>query len=113
MDNKLKKLVSMVSAAAISAVSMTSVVPVTAADTEATAFPYVIEGEDMEGAELWTSIYQTEVPGYSGKGFAYITGGAMSFTVNAPADGMYSIVVKGAEYSMRTAKNRDVLKPSR
>ena len=95
MNNKLKRFVSMTAAAVISAVSMPAVTPVTAADT--TSFPYVIEGEDMEGADLWTSIYQTEIPGYSGKGFTYITGGPMSFTVNAPADGMYSILVKGAE----------------
>lgn len=63
----------------------------------ATSFPYTIEGEDMEGAELWTSIYQTEIPGYSGKGFYYLTAKPASFEVNVPEDGMYSITVHGAQ----------------
>ncbi|MBR3269606.1 MAG: beta-mannosidase [Oscillospiraceae bacterium] len=56
-----------------------------------------IEGEDMKGATLWTSIYQTELPGFSGEGFAYLTNDALSFSVDVPADGMYSITVCGAQ----------------
>ena len=62
-----------------------------------TKFPYVIEGESMKGADLWTSIYQTEIPGYSGEGFYYLTAQPASFEVNVPEDGMYSITVRGAQ----------------
>lgn len=94
MKNTVKKLLSAVSAAALTAVSVPFSVPVRAADTK---FPFVIEGEDMEGANLWTAIYQTEIPGYSGEGFWYLTGDSASFKVTVPEDGMYQIVVHGAQ----------------
>ncbi|MDE6834816.1 MAG: beta-mannosidase, partial [Ruminococcus sp.] len=56
-----------------------------------------IEGEDLEGAELWTSIYENQIPDYSGEGFTYLTGGALSFTVAVPSDGMYQISAKVAQ----------------
>ena len=80
--------------AAVIACGVFGALPVTAADT---AFPLKIEGEKLEGAELWTSIYETKIPDYSGEGFAYLTNAALSFTVNAPADGMYAITVHGAQ----------------
>ncbi len=80
MKGKFKKAVSLVSAIAMSAVAVSAVLPAyaekkTETSAENTVFPYTIEGEDMEGADLWTSIYETQLPGYSGEGFAYLTGG--------------------------------------
>ncbi len=91
MKNSFKKCVAAISAAAMTAVSLPYIAPAMAADEEFTSFPYTIEGEDMEGAELWTSIYNDQFPGYVGEGFTYLTGGALSFKVTVPEDGMYQI----------------------
>lgn len=101
MNGKLKKSLALAAAGVMAAVQcgsaglFTSVAAGEAA--AATSFPYVIEGEDMKGAELWTSIYQTEIPGYSGEGFFYLTAQPASFEVTVPEDGMYSITVHGAQ----------------
>ncbi|MDE7137105.1 MAG: beta-mannosidase, partial [Ruminococcus sp.] len=100
MKSKIKKAFSLVAAAAMTTVSVASVMSVYAEnDTSAkiTQFPYTIEGEDLEGATLWTSIYNDEIPGYSGEGFTYLTGGALSFNVTVPEDGMYQISAKVAQ----------------
>ncbi|MDE6664990.1 MAG: beta-mannosidase [Ruminococcus sp.] len=102
MRGKIKKAVSLVMAGALTAVGMTSVLSGSAVekiedDLIVTSFPYTIEGEDLEGAELWTSIYENQIPDYSGKGFTYLTGGALSFTVTVPSDGMYQISAKVAQ----------------
>ena len=91
MKGFTKRLTAMFSAAAIACTALFSL-PVTAAETS-----FRFEGEKLEGAELWTSIYQTEIPGYSGDGFAYLTNTALEFTVDAPADGMYQVTVRGAQ----------------
>ena len=99
MRKNYKRIVSAAAAAAMAAMQCGSAVGFAAEDTgaELTQFPFVIEGENMEGAELWTSIYQDEIPGYSGEGFAYLANGEFSFTVNVPEDAMYSIIVRGAQ----------------
>ena len=84
--------------ALMTAAAMPFTAPVNAADT---AFPFVIEGEDLEGADLWTSIYQTELPGYSGKGFWYLTASPASFEVTVPEDAMYQLF----KYINREYKN--------
>lgn len=71
-----------------------SALPVTAADT---AEPFRIEGEALTGADTWTSIYETQIPGYSGEGFAYLTNAALSFSMDVPEDGMYTVKVRGAQ----------------
>lgn len=92
MKGKFKRLTAVCSAAAIACGAICSMPVLAVTD------PLVrIEGEDLEGAVLWTSIYEDQIPGYSGEGFTYLTNGALSFTVDAPADGMYSIVVHGAQ----------------
>jgi len=101
MKSKLRKAIAFAAAGVMAAVQCSSAGlfnAIAAGEaTAATAFPYTIEGEDMEGADLWTSIYQTEIPGYSGKGFYYLTAQPASFEVTVPEDGMYSIVVHGAQ----------------
>ena len=85
------RLTAGISAAAI-ACSVLCAMPSAAADAA-----FTIEGEKMDGATLWTDIYQTEIPDFSGEGFAYLTNDTLSFEFEAPADGMYSIVVHGAQ----------------
>ncbi len=94
MKSFIKKIAAVFSAAAMTAVSMPGITPAVAADT---VFPYTIQGEDMEGAELWTSIYENQLPDYSGEGFAYLTGGELSFEVTVPEDAMYQVTVRGAQ----------------
>ena len=57
MNNLFKKCFAALSATAMTAASVPYIAPVMAADTETTSFPFTIEGEDMEGATLWTDIY--------------------------------------------------------
>lgn len=92
MKNLLKRLTAAVSAGALTVLSVPAAV--SAADTK---FPFVIEGEDMEGAELWTKIYADEFPGYKGEGFTYLTNEPVSFTVTVPEDAMYQITVRGLQ----------------
>ncbi len=118
MKKKLKRSAAAISAAAMAA-AMTGTLNLTVstAETEMTVFPYTIEGEDMKDAVLWENIYNQEFPGYSGKGFTYVTSGAVSFEVTVPEDGMYevsarcvqildkggrqqTIAVNGIEYSL-------------
>ncbi len=97
MNSKLKRSVSAAAASVLAAVSMTAAIPAATVNAADTSFPYTIEGEDMEGAELWEKIYENELPGYSGKGFAYLTGGELSFTVTVPEDGMYTVSARAAQ----------------
>ena len=109
MNSKLKRSVSAAAASVLAAVSMTAAVPAATVNAADTSFPYTIEGEDMEGATLWTSIYQTEVPNYSGEGFAYLTADSLTFTVNVPADAMYSLVVRGAQILNKEGRMQTVV----
>lgn len=92
MHIRLKKTLAAMAAAVMAAVQCCSFV-----SSAETKLPFVIEGEDMEDASLWTAIYQTEIPGYSGEGFFYLTGDHASFDITVPDDGMYSLTVRGAQ----------------
>ncbi|MBR3420761.1 MAG: beta-mannosidase [Ruminococcus sp.] len=94
MKKLIGKVLSAVSAAAVTAAGLPYIAPVKAADT---VFPYTIEGEKLKGADLWTSIYETKIPDYSGEGFWYLTNASGSFTVTVPEDAMYQLTVRGAQ----------------
>jgi len=94
MKKLIGKVLSAVSAAAVTAAGLPYIAPVQAADT---VFPYTIEGEKLKGADLWTSIYETKIPDYSGEGFWYLTNASGSFTVTVPEDAMYQLTVRGAQ----------------
>jgi len=49
------------------------------------------EAEALQPDNVWTSIYNDEVPGYSGDGFVYHTNSTISLEVEVPEDGMYEI----------------------
>ena len=105
MKNFIKKTLTAASAAVMAAAAVPFAAPVHAADT---VFPFVIEGEKMEGADLWTSIYQTEIPGYSGDGFWYLTASPASFEVTVPEDAMYQLTVHGAQILNEGARQQAV-----
>ena len=110
MKNKLKKALALAAAGVMTAVQFGSsgMFTIAAGEEAATSFPYVIEGENMKGADLWTAIYQTEIPGYSGEGFYYLTAQPASFEVTVPEDGMYSIVVRGAQILNKEGRQQAV-----
>lgn len=56
------------------------------------------EAETMEGIDqVWTSIYETQLPGYSGEGFAYLTAAPISLEIEIEEEGMYQIDVRAAQ----------------
>ncbi len=96
MSNKLKRILSMISAAAVTTVSLSAAAPASSAVEDGEVI-YSAEVETLEGAELWTSIYQTQLPGYSGEGFAYLTASPITIEVEAPEEGMYQIDTRYAQ----------------
>ncbi len=66
--------------------------------TEIEALPLgTYEVETLEGADTWTSIYETQLPGYSGEGFAYQTSNPISFNIEVEEEGMYQIDVRACQ----------------
>lgn len=92
MIKKIKKMLSVVVAASITAV-MAAYMPTFAADVVKVEVGTTVEAENLtlNGTSLWTSIYDKEVPGYSGEGFVYMAGGSVDFEIDAEEDGMYEI----------------------
>jgi len=86
-----KRMTSAVLAAAM-VTTVCASMPVVTADQGDVVFQS--ECEDLtllEGATVWTSIYDKQLPGYSGEGFVYLTTGVVEFEVEVPEDGMYEI----------------------
>lgn len=95
----IKKSMALVLAAGMM-MGMTPASAFAADDTSYTKFPYTIEAEDMDNTkgELITKVYQDEFPGYSGKGFVYLTSKNFSFTVNVKEDGMYELTTRALQF---------------
>ncbi len=93
MKNYVKKLVSVVLAASMSA-GMLSMMPGTVSAANGLG---TYEVETLEGAELWTSIYETQLPGYSGEGFAYLTSNSIELEIEIEEEGMYQIDVRACQ----------------
>ena len=88
--------------AVLTCVSSMGAFPAIAEETTADDAPVVglgtIEAETLKGVDqVWTSIYATEVPGYSGEGFAYLTSSPISFKVEVEEEGMYQIDVRAVQ----------------
>lgn len=122
---KFKRIVSLLSAAAVSATALTvsSAFNVNAAEEETTSFPYTIEGEDMfttsssdyktfdenrTETQVWTSIYENQLPGYTGTGFAYLNSSTLYFKVTVPEDGMYDITARSAQILDKTSRQQTI-----
>ena len=101
MRKQIRKTLALASAAAMAAISCASVASPAAAESSSagtTQFPFVIEGENMEGVtKTWTDIHGTKIPDYSGDGFFYLENSGASFEVTVPADGMYTLSIRGAQ----------------
>ena len=95
MNRKISKLISLAAAGVLAAAQVSSV-------------PLFTSIADMKGAELWEKIYQTEIPGFSGEGFFYLTAKPASFDVTVPEDGMYSITVHGAQILNKEGRQQAV-----
>ncbi|SDA29872.1 Carbohydrate binding module (family 35) [Ruminococcus sp. YE71] len=111
MKISLKRVLAALAASAVSATSVSGMMPVVAVEAgsaSADAFPFVIEGEDMEGASLWTQNYGPAPKDSSGDGFFYLTGSSASFTVNVPEDGMYTIVARAAQTLDKNGRQESV-----
>ncbi|MBR4627318.1 MAG: beta-mannosidase [Ruminococcus sp.] len=109
MHRSIKRLTAAISAAAMAAMQLG--VPASSLTYEevfaaGTVFPYTVEGEDLEGADLWTKIYANEVPGYSGEGFWYLTASPASLTVTVPEDAMYQLTVRGVQILSKENETR-------
>ena len=97
MKKLLTKFSAVLTAAALS-VGICYVLPI---DAKADGALFESECEDLtiENAEIATKVYNDEYPGYTGDGFVWVTSnGTMSFTVNAPKDGMYRLVSRCIMY---------------
>ena len=104
MKKSLTKAVSAVMALTMCAAG-TGLLPVVAEDVQETTEAKKIEAlplgtyevETFEGAEVWTSIYENQIPDYSGEGFAYLTSNPISFNVEVEEEGMYEIKFRAAQ----------------
>ena len=104
---KIKKFLSLITAAAISAVYLAVAAPCVSA-IEGGEVLIKAECEDLSGAELWTSIYENQLPGYSGEGFAYVTSKAITLEVEAPEEGMYQIDVRYAQILDKSGRDQTI-----
>ena len=104
---KIKKFLSLITAAAISAVNLAVAAPCVSA-IEGGEVLIKAEWEDLSGAELWTSIYENQLPGYSGEGFAYVTSKAITLEVEAPEEGMYQIDVRYAQILDKSGRDQTI-----
>ncbi|MDE5737096.1 MAG: beta-mannosidase [Oscillospiraceae bacterium] len=77
----------------------TGLLPAIAEDTESSKALALgtYEVETLDGAELWTSIYETQLPDYSGEGFAYLTASPITFNVEMEEEGMYEVKVRACQ----------------
>ncbi len=75
---------------------------------EETIFESECEALIIDNAEVATKVYNDEYPGYTGDGFVWVTsGGTMTFTVDAPKDGMYRLVSRCLMYLGSDGESRE------
>ncbi|MBR1554137.1 MAG: beta-mannosidase [Oscillospiraceae bacterium] len=100
MNKSIKKAVSALLALTMCAAG-TGLLPVIAEDADTKtieALPLgTYEVETFEGATVWTSIYENQLPNYSGEGFAYLTASPIYFNVEVEEEGMYEIKFRAAQ----------------
>ena len=98
MKKSIRKTVSALLALTMCAAG-TGLLPVIAEDAaEVKALPLgTYEVETFDGVEVWTSIYENQLPGYSGDGFAYLTSNPINFNIEVDEEGMYEIKFRAAQ----------------
>lgn len=105
----VRRISSAITAAAL-LLSLTGALPVISAEEESNVV-FHDECENLTlsgGAEVWTSIYQTQLPGYSGEGFIYLSNGSIKFEIDAPADGMYEISTRYVQILDEGGRNQTI-----
>ena len=95
MKKSIRKTLSAAVAAAMCAglAGAMPAAPVSAANGMGTYEVETFEGVD----QVWTSIYENQLPGYYGDGFAYLTAAPISIEIEAEKEGMYEIDVRAAQ----------------
>ena len=106
---KIKRLISIAAATVLSVTTLAfSASSAFAADEDPviSSFPATVECEDLNlnGDKVWTSVYENQIPGYSGEGFAYLTGNPISFKVDVPEEGMYQMSVRYAQFNSQEGR---------
>lgn len=96
---KLKKALSVIAASVIGA---GAVLPMSGSiiAAETTARPlgtYEAEELDIGDQQIWTSIYDDKIPGYSGEGFVYLTTTEFSVDIEVEEEGIYEISARCAQ----------------
>ena len=105
---KIRRLISIAAATVLSVTTLAfSASSAFAADEEPvpdndpviSSFPATVECEDLNlnGDKVWTSVYEKQIPGYSGEGFAYLSNNPISFKVDVPEEGMYQMSARYAQ----------------
>lgn len=109
---KLFKRFSSALTAAVMTASIAGAMPVIAEETtEESNVVFHSECEDLtlaDGMEVWTSIYDTQLPGYSGEGFIYLTNGSMKFEIEVEEDGMYEISTRYAQILSEDGRDQTI-----
>lgn len=94
MKKSMKKSIAAAAATAL-CLGMTSALPTTMVSAANGLGTY--EVETLEGADVWTSIYENQLPGYSGEGFAYLTNNTITLEIEVEEEGMYQVDVRAAQ----------------
>ncbi|MCD7811356.1 MAG: beta-mannosidase [Ruminococcus sp.] len=100
MNRKIRKTLSMLAAAAVAAMACAPLCSSVSAETETVVRglgTYEAEELDINGQDVWTSVYGTQIPGYSGDGFIYLTNTPFSITIEVEEEGMYSLSARCAQ----------------
>ncbi len=108
MNSKLKRILSLAAASGMLAVTA-SVLPAPVSAVDEGEVIFTAECETLEGVEtVWTSIYENQTPGYSGDGFAYLSGSSFTATFDAPEEGMYDISVRYVQILDSTSRYQTI-----
>lgn len=111
MNSKFKKTFSFVAAAAISVSACSALSGSIAAETETVVRglgTYEAEELDIGGQDIWTSVYEKQLPGYSGEGFIYLTSTPFSMSVEVEEEGMYSISARCAQITSEEGRMQTI-----
>jgi beta-mannanase len=104
MNKKLRRALSLTAAAAVTVGACSQLGSAVAedADSESTATvralgTYEAEELDIGNQDVWTSIYEKQLPGYSGDGFIYLNNTSFSLSVEVEEEGLYEISARCAQ----------------
>ena len=109
MSYKLKSIVSVAAAGTVAVGACLPLCGSISAETEAVIRPlgtYEAEELDIGSQDVWTSVYEHQLPGYSGDGFIYLSATPFSMSVEVEEDGMYEIATRCAQILSQEGRDR-------